>query len=73
MTNSLKNYVFKIYEGARCEICIPLPGCEQGTCDNALECNCEDQWAGAYCEIRKIFFFKLHGNVHHIIKHFLFC
>jgi len=39
------------WEGARCEICIPLPGCEQGTCNNALECNCEDQWAGAYCEI----------------------
>ena len=49
-------YLFKIYEGARCEICIPLPGCEQGTCNNALECNCEEQWSGAYCEIRKIFF-----------------
>ena len=60
-------FLFKICEGARCETCIPLPGCERGTCNEALECNCEAQWAGAYCEIRKskkvfCLFFKLKSH-----------
>ena len=43
------------WEGVSCDICIPLPGCENGNCtDTALECNCFEGWSGAYCEIRNL-------------------
>ena len=41
------------WEGANCETCLTLPGCQQGTCTNVFECNCEENWSGAYCDIRK--------------------
>ena len=50
------------WEGVSCDICIPLPGCENGNCtDTALECNCFEGWSGAYCEIRKIKNYKSCG------------
>ena len=42
------------WEGALCDICIPMPGCQHGNCTGALECNCADGWSGGYCEIRKL-------------------
>jgi len=39
------------WEGALCDICIPMPGCQHGNCTGALECNCADGWSGGYCEI----------------------
>ena len=53
------------WEGAHCDICISLPGCEHGSCvDNstgtpeskALECFCNEGWSGGYCDIRKYLF-----------------
>ena len=44
------------WEGTRCEICLPLPGCKHGYCQNqAFECICQDEnsWQGAHCDIRK--------------------
>ena len=44
------------WEGARCEICLPLPGCKHGYCQNqAFECICKDEnsWQGAHCNERK--------------------
>ena len=38
-------------EGTKCNQCIALPGCEHGTCEDAFECNCENGWTGAYCDI----------------------
>ena len=44
------------WEGFRCEACIPLPGCENGHCQNeAFECICDepDLWTGDHCDERK--------------------
>ena len=41
------------WEGALCNICVPLPGCIHGTCEEALECTCATGWTGGYCDIRK--------------------
>ena len=34
-------YYFR--EGHLCDDCVPLPGCEHGSCNNAFECNCEEE------------------------------
>ena len=39
------------WEGAICDVCIPLPGCQNGNCTEAMECNCRDGWTGGFCEI----------------------
>jgi len=39
------------WEGAICDVCIPLPGCQHGNCTHALECNCMEGWTGGFCEI----------------------
>ena len=52
-------------EGTKCNQCIALPGCEHGTCEDAFECNCENGWTGAYCDIGIIkynFFFLNNRN-----------
>ena len=41
------------WEGNNCEICVRLPGCENGNCTNEFECNCHDGWSGACCNVRK--------------------
>ena len=40
-------------EGAHCDVCVPLPGCMHGFCDDAFECRCIDGWEGAFCTIRE--------------------
>merc|ERR1712117_839289 len=45
------------WEGHLCDDCVPLPGCEHGSCANAFECNCDmdkngtrPMWEGAFCD-----------------------
>ena len=48
------------WEGFHCDVCVPLPGCQNGFCNStALECICNPGWSGAFCEIRKypLFFY----------------
>ena len=47
-------------DGHLCDQCVPLPGCEHGSCEFAFECNCETDasgnntlWEGAFCDRRK--------------------
>lgn len=47
-------------EGHLCNQCVPLPGCEHGSCENAFDCNCDTDasgnntlWEGAFCDRRK--------------------
>ena len=43
-----------------CDECIAFPGCVNGDCTLANECNCNDGWHGAFCDIRESFpYFKL--------------
>ncbi len=47
------------WEGARCETCLPLPGCLHGYCkDKAFECICYDydKWTGEHCDKRNTLF-----------------
>ncbi|TRY78906.1 hypothetical protein TCAL_15362 [Tigriopus californicus] len=41
------------WDGVACDECIPLPGCLDGTCDDAFECNCRNasRYTGASCDI----------------------
>ena len=42
------------WDGFHCDVCIPLPGCQNGFCNGtALECICNSGWSGAFCDIRK--------------------
>ena len=44
--------------GPSCDECIPLPGCEHGSCNEAFECNCDQDetgiplWEGSQCDKR---------------------
>ena len=45
------------WEGVRCDQCLPLPGCLEGTCQRQpFECICHNstQWTGPHCDIRKL-------------------
>ena len=39
------------WEGALCNVCVRLPGCLNGDCTEALECNCHEGWTGGYCDM----------------------
>eukprot|EP00095_Tigriopus_kingsejongensis_P002654 maker-scaffold439_size171548-snap-gene-0.22 protein:Tk02654 transcript:maker-scaffold439_size171548-snap-gene-0.22-mRNA-1 annotation:"delta-like protein a" len=41
------------WDGVACDECIPLPGCLDGTCEDAFECNCRNssRYTGASCDI----------------------
>eukprot|EP00095_Tigriopus_kingsejongensis_P000636 maker-scaffold275_size226830-snap-gene-1.26 protein:Tk00636 transcript:maker-scaffold275_size226830-snap-gene-1.26-mRNA-1 annotation:"protein jagged-1" len=44
------------WAGHLCNHCIPLPGCQHGSCNGTLECNCDSNddglalWEGAFCD-----------------------
>ena len=40
--------------GIACDQCLTFPGCVNGNCTSANECNCQDGWNGAFCDIRKL-------------------
>ena len=41
--------------GITCDECLPFPGCVNGNCTQANECNCNGDWNGAFCDIRKLY------------------
>ncbi|KAA0197740.1 hypothetical protein HAZT_HAZT006783 [Hyalella azteca] len=44
------NCVGKRWRGENCDECIPLPGCEHGSCNGtSFTCSCHDGWTGPHC------------------------
>lgn len=41
------------FYGDKCERCIPLPGCQHGTCNVSFECICNKGWDGLFCSERE--------------------
>ena len=44
------------WEGVACDVCVPMPGCDHGHCNQeAFGCTCDDetQYTGALCDNRE--------------------
>ena len=41
------------WSGYDCNTCIPYPGCQHGSCNNAFECQCDENWGGLMCNLGK--------------------
>ena len=68
--STLKN-MCNFREGHLCDDCVPLPGCEHGSCTNAFECNCDTDkngtrpmWEGAFCDKREWIIVKISPLFH---------
>jgi hypothetical protein len=50
------------FKGENCSDCSTMPGCQRGSCEQPLDCLCEDGWRGLFCSVRKLgSFFRLHA------------
>ena len=49
ITKSIKH----LRTGNSCDECLTFPGCVNGNCTIANQCNCHDGWFGAFCDIRE--------------------
>ena len=47
------NLILHSRTGESCDECLTFPGCVNGNCTSANECNCHDGWFGSFCDIRK--------------------
>lgn len=42
------------FKGENCSDCATMPGCQRGSCDQPLDCNCHQGWKGLFCSIREL-------------------
>lgn len=42
------------FKGENCSDCATMPGCQRGSCDQPLDCNCHQGWRGLFCSIREL-------------------
>ena len=47
------------FKGENCSDCATMPGCQRGSCDQPLDCNCHQGWKGLFCSIRELNHFNL--------------
>ena len=47
-------YFYSTRDGISCDECITFPGCVNGNCTTANECNCDAGWNGVFCDTRKL-------------------
>lgn len=45
------------FRGDNCSDCSTMPGCQRGSCEQPLDCNCDVGWKGLFCSIRKSMIF----------------
>ncbi|XP_070697546.1 protein delta homolog 2 [Pempheris klunzingeri] len=38
------------WDGERCDLCVPMPGCLHGSCQQPWQCSCEPGWGGRFCD-----------------------
>ena len=38
------------WTGLKCDACVTLPGCKNGTCSEPNTCNCNTGWQGHLCD-----------------------
>jgi len=42
------------WTGENCDVCVPYPGCKNGSCRRPWECNCLPGWGSHLCDESKI-------------------
>uniref|UniRef100_A0A3Q3GNK6 Delta-like 2 homolog (Drosophila) n=1 Tax=Labrus bergylta TaxID=56723 RepID=A0A3Q3GNK6_9LABR len=38
------------WDGQHCDLCVPMPGCLHGSCQQPWQCSCEPGWGGRFCD-----------------------
>ena len=49
----MKTSIKHLRTGNSCDECLTFPGCVNGNCTSANQCNCHEGWFGAFCDIRE--------------------